>query len=165
LDVSDAQHTIAIPRNHSYVQSSRAKVELHDGLRIHDMYYLFGLIFLRKFHDPSMCDDIDFQGDFFFDTAVKNVHILYINTFMTTRHMKRDVSRLPHDPLSAIVGLGNGFEGEYFVASELDILPDWNLGTHKPFNSRVKSQILTLMCIQRYRMQTVDKNIFYQIIS
>lgn len=109
--------------------------------------------------------NLEFEGDFFFDKEVKKIHMLFINTFMNTRHMRRKKSILPNDPLSALAGLGYGFEGEFFVASELGILPDWNLQTHKQFNAQVKSQVLTVMCVQRYKMQTVDKNIFYQIIS
>lgn len=73
--------------------------------------------------------DTIFEGQFVLDRPLAKNHHEYLNNFARVRHMKRDASKLPRDPVREAVGLPPGHEGEFYVADE-----SLN-GEHDPTNS------------------------------
>ena len=42
---------------------------------------------------------------------------------------------------------------------------EWNTKNHKFFNTSLNPIIITLLCIQKYHFNKIDKNIFIKIIA
>ena len=60
----------------------------------------------------------EFEGKFAITPALKPEHADYLRAFNDTRRMKRDASKLVHDPVAEAAGLRFGDEGAYFVGGE-----------------------------------------------
>ena len=51
-----------------------------------------------------------------------------------------------------------------FSCSEDDV-PKWNKDTRHLFNAEFKSKCLTLLCVQKYYMKHIDKNIYFLLME
>lgn len=107
----------------------------------------------------------DFEGEFNLDKPLTKLQSLYIQAFARSRRMTRDVEKLTRDYLTESVDLPLGKEGEFFVGTLPKEIPEWSPTNTYLFNKKFKSQIFTLLCIQKFHMNNIDKNIFYKIVT
>ena len=65
----------------------------------------------------------DFDGIITITPALTPAQTEYLNAFMRIRHVRRDpaITATMPDPLRAAVGLGLGYESEYYVGSDADV--------------------------------------------
>src|SRR5205085_10365952 len=109
--------------------------------------------------------DTNFWGSFKLDRPLTKLQSYYINKFAEKRHVKRNIDMLPYDPILNMLGLSVGDEGEFFIGSKLAAMPIWIPESNKFFTNNFKRLVLLLMCIQKYHMPALDKNIFFLIIQ
>lgn len=100
------------------------------------------------------------------DKPLLRSQLFYLNKFLRMRHVARDIKILPEDPILKIIALPFGNEGEFYIGSNFcDDIPIWTPQTNYLFNDEFKQIVLLLMCIQRYYLPNIDKNLFYIIIQ
>ena len=106
-----------------------------------------------------------FYGGFELNIPMKPIHKLYINRFSGLRRNQKYNDKLPEDPLRKIVNLPIGTDGEFFVQSSHHPFDLWSPETHYLFNNEFQKIVLTLLCINKYHFDYIDKNIFFNIIK
>jgi hypothetical protein len=110
--------------------------------------------------------DTIFKGAFGIDKPLTRSQIYYLNRFSEMRHMRRDIDRLPSDPLREIVKLPLGYEGEHFVGSKYrGDTPAWTPHIDGLFNEEFRSKVLLLLYIQKCNMLDVNRDVFFIMIQ
>lgn len=110
--------------------------------------------------------DTNFCGGFILDKPLTKLHKLYLETFSRMRHMKRNNSLLPPDPILSLLKMKSvGVEGEYFVGSKLAKIPSWTPETNQYYTKEFQDKVTLLLAVQKYRLNNIDQNIFFNIIQ
>ena len=108
-----------------------------------------------------MTYNIDFQ----LTQPLKPLHKLYIEQFFKKiwqqHHIEHD--RLNNDPLIRLLGLPK--TSEFFCNSNIGFNEPWTKESHKYYTNELNDIVFTLLCIQKFYMKHIDKNIFLKILS
>jgi hypothetical protein len=114
--------------------------------------------------------DTDFDGQLTVNKPFKHWTIFYINQFSETRHMIRDIIKIPYNDankrhwLLKIMNLPIGIGGEYYLPiSEPTI--NCSIKNFKDFIPEFQKTIITLFCIHKFHYKQFDKNLFVLIAN
>jgi hypothetical protein len=108
--------------------------------------------------------DTFFKGEFRLNKPLNPLQKLYLLGLASTRRMVRNAAALADEPdvIRTLVGLHLGYEGEYYISS--GDIPLWTTSNHHLFSKEFRSIVLTLLCVQKFHRNSIDKNVFYMII-